>query len=147
LSLAVWGAVQKVVVADTLSPYVNAAYAVPHPDRILAWTAAAAFMVQIVADFTGYSNIARGTARMLGFDLVRNFRHPYLATDPQDFWRRWHLSLSDWLRDYVFHPIYTSTFVKRIWPVPLPTESGRRIFRATLATMLISGLWHGAAWH
>jgi alginate O-acetyltransferase complex protein AlgI len=146
LSLALWGALQKVVVADTLSPYVNAAYAIERPERVLAWSAAIGFTVQMVADFTGYTNIARGVARTLGIELVRNFRDPYLATDPQDFWRRWHLSLSDWLRDYVFNPLYGSTWLKR-WPGGWPSEGARRVFAATVGTMLLSGLWHGAAWH
>jgi alginate O-acetyltransferase complex protein AlgI len=148
LSLACWGALKKVMVADTVSPYVNAIYASPEPAPLLWWAAAAGFMVQILADFSGYTDIARGTARLFGFDLMRNFDHPYLAATPQQFWQRWHISFSEWLRDYVFFPVFRSPWWRRWLPMPLfsdPTQ--QNIARATLVTMAFSGLWHGAAWH
>lgn len=93
-----------------------------------------AFAFQIYCDFAGYSDIARGLARVMGFDLMLNFRLPYIATNPRDFWRRWHISLSTWLRDYLY----------------IPLGGGRGPLwltcRNLAVTMLLGGLWHGAAW-
>ncbi len=139
VSLIVWGLFKKVVIADALAPYVNAIFATDQPSRAMAWAAALGFMVQMLADFSAYSDIARGSARLFGIELMRNFRHPYLAASPIEFWERWHISFSAWLRDYVFFPTYLS----RSWSW-LPMDNA---IRATLLTMLFSGLWHGAAWH
>jgi hypothetical protein len=102
--------------------------------RTLALAGALAFSVQILADFSGYTDIARGTARMLGFELMQNFRHPYLAATPSEFWRRWHISFSSWIRDYLYIPLGGSR------------GSRARVARATWTSMLLSGLWHGASW-
>jgi D-alanyl-lipoteichoic acid acyltransferase DltB (MBOAT superfamily) len=133
--LAMWGAATKIVVADTLSPYVDKIYALPNPSTPLLAAGTLAFAVQILADFAGYSNIARGTARMLGFELMLNFDSPYLAKNPSDFWRRWHISFSSWIRDYVYIPLGGSrgTF----W----------RVQANTVAAMVVSGIWHGASWN
>src|SRR5262249_36238201 len=93
-----------------------------------------AFAFQIYGDFSGYSSIARGISKWLGFDLVINFHLPYLATSPSDFWRRWHISLSTWLRDYLYVPLGGN-------------RHGRgRESRNLMLTMLLGGLWHGARW-
>jgi D-alanyl-lipoteichoic acid acyltransferase DltB (MBOAT superfamily) len=135
LALALWGAFKKMVSADTVAPYVDKIYALDAPSGPMVWAATLGFTVQILADFSGYTDIARGTARMLGWELMENFKNPYLATSPSDFWRRWHISFSTWIRDYLYI-----------------TFGGSRggFWRATLATsaaMLISGLWHGASWN
>ncbi|MEM7768689.1 MAG: MBOAT family O-acyltransferase, partial [Pseudomonadota bacterium] len=93
------------------------------------------FAIQIYGDFSGYTDIARGVAKMLGFRLMRNFAQPYFAADPQEFWRRWHISLSTWLRDYLY--------------IPLGGSRGGRwaTYRNLMATMTLGGLWHGAAWN
>ena len=130
------GYFKKVVLADTLAPFVD--YAFANPDVVGGVTSLAGivgFAVQIYGDFAGYSMIARGLARLMGIRLVENFRMPYLATDPRDFWRRWHVSLSTWLRDYVYIPLGGS-------------RSGRaRTLVSVMATMLLGGLWHGAGWN
>ena len=133
--LAMWGAFTKVVVADTVSPYVDKVYAMPDPSTPLLMAGTIGFTVQILADFAGYSNIARGTARMLGFELMLNFDAPYIAATPSEFWRRWHISFSTWIRDYVYIPLGGS----RGGPV--------RVALNTMAAMMISGLWHGASWN
>ena len=94
-----------------------------------------AFSIQIYGDFSGYSDIARGSAQLLGFHFMVNFRQPYLATSLQDFWRRWHISLSTWLRDYLYIPLGGS---RKALP---------RTYINLLLTMLIGGLWHGASWN
>ena len=134
-ALALWGAFKKVVVADTVSPYVDKVYSLPHASTPLIAAATLGFAVQILADFSGYTDIARGTARMLGFELMENFKHPYLALNPSDFWRRWHISFSSWIRDYLYISMGGSrgTFL--------------RVSLVTFASMVISGLWHGAAWN
>jgi D-alanyl-lipoteichoic acid acyltransferase DltB (MBOAT superfamily) len=93
-----------------------------------------AFAFQIYGDFSGYSSIARGISKWLGFELIINFNTPYLAVSPSDFWRRWHISLSTWLRDYLYVPLGGNRFG------PLMT------YRNLLITMLLGGLWHGANW-
>ena len=121
------------MIAENASLLANPGFANPgaHADLLVA---ALAFTLQIYADFSGYSDIAKGIATLLGFDLVWNFRWPYLAANPSELWRGWHLSLSEWFRDYVF----------------IPLGGSRRGFARTavnlLITMTLVGLWHGAAW-
>ncbi|MHC5053844.1 MAG: MBOAT family O-acyltransferase [Planctomycetota bacterium] len=130
------GYFKKVVLADSLAPFVE--YAFANPDVVGGVTSLAGlvgFAVQIYGDFAGYSLIARGLARLMGIRLVENFRMPYLATDPRDFWRRWHVSLSTWMRDYVYIPLGGS-------------RSGRaRTCVSLMTTMVLGGLWHGAGWN
>jgi alginate O-acetyltransferase complex protein AlgI len=135
LQLMLLGLCKKIVVADSLAPIVNAVYAAPgnHGATALA-CATALFAVQIYADFSGYSDIARGAARVMGFDLMVNFKRPYLARSVAEFWTRWHISLSTWFRDYV----YISLGGNR---VPYPRWQAN-----LLITFLLSGLWHGASW-
>ena len=135
LTLALWGAAKKICIADTLAPYVDRVFSLPHPSWQLVLVGGIAFSVQILADFSGYTDIARGSARLLGFDLQVNFRHPYLARSPSDFWRRWHVSFSSWIRDYLY--------------IPLGGNRGPwlRVTAVTVLTMLLAGLWHGASWN
>jgi len=138
LNLALWGAFKKVVVADTIAPFVDKVYILEQPAGPLLWAATAGFMIQIYADFSGYTDMARGTARMLGFDLMENFRAPFLARTTVEFWQRWHMSLSFWLRDYLLGPLVGDS----------PQGASRvRFAAATVATFVIIGFWHGASWN
>jgi D-alanyl-lipoteichoic acid acyltransferase DltB (MBOAT superfamily) len=133
--LIVWGYFQKVFVADNLAGLANAAFdpSAPHTGiNILLGVYAFAF--QIYGDFAGYSNIARGTSKLMGIELIENFRFPYLVRTPQAFWRNWHISLSTWLRDYLYIPLGGSRGSE--W------QTQRNLF----ITMVLGGLWHGAAW-
>ncbi|MCB0307720.1 MAG: MBOAT family protein, partial [Calditrichaeota bacterium] len=136
LRLILWGMFKKVVIADRLGLYVNSVY--NNPTEWTGWPVFLAtlfFAFQIYCDFSGYSDIAIGAARIMGFRLMENFRRPYLAQSPSEFWRRWHISLSSWLRDYLY--------------VPLGGNRGgeRKTYRNLFLTMLLGGLWHGAAWN
>ncbi len=144
--LALFGAFKKVVIADTLAPYVNAIYAVPEPSSAMIWAGALGFTVQVLADFSGYTDMARGIARMLGIELMENFDHPYLAASPMDFWRRWHISFSTWLRDYVYMPASFSPWIRTWLTIPgTPRWSPFwHTARALAITMFLSGLWHGS---
>ncbi|MFO7655220.1 MAG: MBOAT family O-acyltransferase [Candidatus Krumholzibacteriia bacterium] len=137
LRLVVHGFFKKMVVADSLAFYVNGAFgaSIPAESSLYWWIIITAFAVQIYCDFSGYSDIARGLARWLGYDFMVNFKHPYVAVSLQDFWRRWHISLSTWFRDYVYIPLGGSQ------------RGARRAQLNMWGTMLISGLWHGAAWN
>ncbi|RYD78772.1 MAG: MBOAT family protein, partial [Verrucomicrobiaceae bacterium] len=105
LMLILWGIFKKLVIADNVAVICNKVFALREPDFALLWVGVFAFAIQIFADFSAYTDIARGSARLLGFDLMENFRNPYFAHSPGDFWRRWHISLSTWLRDYVYIPL------------------------------------------
>jgi D-alanyl-lipoteichoic acid acyltransferase DltB (MBOAT superfamily) len=135
LRLMAWGMFKKVVIADRLALLANPVF--DHPRRfegLPLLLAVAAFTVQIYADFSGYTDLARGAARVLGYRLVLNFRQPYLAISVGDFWRRWHMSLSGWFRDYVYIPLGGS-------------RAGRaRTQLNVFIVFLLSGLWHGASW-
>ena len=134
-NLAMWGLFKKVVIADNL-----AAIAAPIFHRELSFRpgpihlGALAFAFQIYCDFSGYTDIARGVARIMGFTLMDNFKHPYFATSITDFWRRWHISLSSWLRDYLYIPL--GGIRHGTWAT----------YRNLFLTMLLGGLWHGAGW-
>ena len=135
LGLCLIGLIKKVVIADAIAPSVDAVFAAPDPTRLDVILAAWLFAIQIYCDFSGYTDIARGSAKALGFNLMRNFAQPYFATNPRDFWRRWHISLSSWLRDYLYISLGGS-------------RNGRLKTHLNLfATMLLGGLWHGAAWN
>jgi alginate O-acetyltransferase complex protein AlgI len=140
--LALWGLVKKVAIADNLGPLVDAVHA-PGSDPTGPEVALAmyAFAFQVYCDFSGYTDIARGTARMMGFDLTINFDLPFLARNPQDFWRRWHISLSTWLRDYLFVPLTRRLLRSTHRPF---RESA--VYLGFFITMTLCGLWHGAAW-
>lgn len=134
--LLVMGFFKKLVVADNVSVLSDKIFMLEHPTLLLLFAGSVTFAVQILADFSAYTDIARGTARLLGFELVENFNHPYLAISPSDFWRRWHISFSTWIRDYIYIPLGGSRV--RSW------AAGAVVM---LVTMGLSGLWHGAAWH
>jgi D-alanyl-lipoteichoic acid acyltransferase DltB (MBOAT superfamily) len=133
--LIAWGLFKKVFVADNLAPWVDQVFtgsgAVSGPEALFG---VYAFALQIYGDFAGYSDIARGVSRLMGIELMLNFRAPYFVTNPADFWQHWHISLSTWLRDYLY--------------IPLGGNRGgtRLTYRNLLLTMLLGGLWHGAAW-
>ncbi len=134
MALAMWGAFKKVVCADTIAPYVDKIFVLNDPAGPMVWAATLGFAIQILADFSGYTDIARGVARMLGFELVLNFDNPYIAKNPSDFWRRWHISFSTWIRDYIYIPVGGSR------------GGFAATTRSTFIAMVLSGLWHGASW-
>lgn len=135
IRLIAWGFFKKIVIADRLAVYVNAVYdnADAYQGFPLIW-ATLFFGTQIYCDFSGYSDIAIGSARIMGFELTRNFNIPYLSKSIREFWTRWHISLSTWFRDYLYIPIGGNRVVKWRWYYNL------------LITFVISGLWHGANW-
>jgi D-alanyl-lipoteichoic acid acyltransferase DltB (MBOAT superfamily) len=134
--LFIFGLFKKVVIADQLAAVVDAVYSDPTSfnsgDR---WAATLAFAGQIYCDFSGYTDMALALCILLGFSFPLNFRSPYLSLGPQDFWRRWHISLSTWLRDYLYIPLGGSK------------HGPQRMYWALFMTMFLGGLWHGAAWN
>lgn len=134
--MMIWGMFKKVVIADWCAQLVDRVYGNPGGyDGWSALIATYAFTLQIYCDFSAYSEIARGSARLFGIDLMQNFDQPYLTTDIAAFWRRWHISLSTWIRDYLYIPLGGSRCGKM------------RVLRNLIITMFLSGLWHGAAWN
>ncbi|HZZ43570.1 MAG TPA: MBOAT family O-acyltransferase [Tepidisphaeraceae bacterium] len=139
IGTGVWWILQglflKVVVADNLAPFADRLFGKPEVTGLGVWVGVLAFTFQIYCDFYGYTQIARGVAKLMGFDLMRNFNAPYLSASPQQFWARWHISLSTWLRDYLY--------------IPLGGNRGGAVFvsRNLMITMLLGGLWHGARWN
>lgn len=135
LKMMIWGYFMKLCIADPVSSYVNAVFSnVQMHTGISIWLASFFFTFQIFCDFAGYSLIAIGTAKCLSFNLMENFRQPYLAHNIKDFWRRWHISLSQWLSDYIYKPLGGSH------------KGTLKHHRNLILTFLISGLWHGADW-
>jgi len=135
LWLIAWGFFQKIFVADNLAPLASHVFAADaHPAGVNVLLGTYAFAFQIYGDFAGYSNIARGTSKLMGIELIENFRFPYLVITPQAFWRNWHISLSTWLRDYLYIPLGGSR------------GSAWNTRRNLMLTMALGGLWHGAAW-
>ena len=135
LWLMAWGLFQKVFVADNLAGLVAPVYAAgASPAGAEVWLATVAFAVQIYGDFAGYSNLARGMSKLMGIELNVNFLFPYFVTSPQQFWRHWHISLSTWLRDYLYIPLGGNR------------GSAAATRRNLMVTMVLGGLWHGAAW-
>jgi alginate O-acetyltransferase complex protein AlgI len=133
--LIAWGFFQKIFVADNLAPLASRIFAPgAHEAGINVLLGTYAFAFQIYGDFAGYSNIARGTSKLMGIELIENFRFPYLARTPQEFWRNWHISLSTWLRDYLYIPLGGNR--RTTWQTR----------RNVMITMALGGLWHGAAW-
>lgn len=131
--LVLFGLFKKIVIADNTSVQVDVIFNLDNPPPWLIIVGTLAFAIQIYADFSGYSDIARGIAKLIGIDLMRNFNLPYFAVSPSDFWRRWHISLSEWIRDYVYIPLGGN----RNGPM-------RRNVNV-LTAMTLSGLWHGAS--
>ncbi|GHC00592.1 MBOAT family O-acyltransferase [Cerasicoccus arenae] len=131
-----WGFFKKMVIADNMGLVVQSIY--PRYDDYSSpwlWLATTAFAFQIYCDFSAYSHIAKGVSRLLGFELMRNFAYPYFSQDIAEFWRRWHISLSTWFRDYVFIPLGGSRGPMRV------------VIINTIIVFSVSGLWHGAAWN
>ncbi|MCI9593534.1 MAG: MBOAT family protein [Lachnospiraceae bacterium] len=135
IKLLAWGFFKKLVVADNLAVYVNQIYnALPNYRGLSLAVATVFFAFQIYCDFSGYSDIAAGTARLFGIRLMTNFRSPYFSSSFKEFWSRWHISLSTWFKDYVYIPLGGNRVGKF------------RCYLNLLLTFLISGLWHGASW-
>ena len=130
------GLFKKLVVADNISVYVDKVFGLAQPPLALLLAGSVAFTIQIFADFSAYTDIARGSAKLLGFELMENFNAPYAALTPADFWRRWHISFSTWIRDYLYLPLGGSR------NLDLKQQLG-----VLLVTFGLSGLWHGAAWN
>jgi alginate O-acetyltransferase complex protein AlgI len=128
------GFAQKVLIADTLAPLVDAGYALPSPSSADAILTIVAYTLHLYFDFSGYSSMAIGLGLMVGLKFPENFANPYLSTSLADFWRRWHISLSSWLRDYLYIPLGGNR------------RGGGRSYLNVLVTMALGGLWHGASW-
>ncbi len=135
LKIMTWGLFKKLVIADRLGIYINGAYNhLPQQNGMTLLLATIFFSFQIYCDFSGYSDIAIGAARVMGFNLMTNFRRPLFAKNTGEFWKRWHISLSTWFKDYLYFPMGGSK-------VPVP-----RWYFNLMIVFLISGLWHGANW-
>lgn len=135
IQLILWGLFQKMVVADRLATYIRRAYTSSQTATGGTLLVASLFFsIQIYADFSGYSDLARGSAKFFGIDLRNNFNFPYFATSIPDFWKRWHISLTTWFRDYLYIPLGGNRVSKTKW------------IRNQLVVFLLSGLWHGANW-
>ncbi len=135
LVLFLTGFIKKACIADALAPSVDRYFAAPGDFTAgSAWVAITFYSIQVYCDFSGYTDMALASARLLGYELPVNFRFPFFARSMSDFWHRWHISLSSWLRDYLF--------------IPLGGSRGPRwfVYRNIMITMLLGGLWHGAAW-
>lgn len=150
LKLMTWGMFKKIVVADRLALVVNPVFDNPSGYEGGSLIIAVFFFsIQIYADFSGYSDIAIGMGRVMGFNLADNFNRPYFAVGITEFWRRWHITLTTWLRDYIFLPIAYSSSRKlkplKLWKWSINVES-RAYILSVICTMLLCGLWHGAAW-
>lgn len=133
LQIILFGLIKKIVIADRMEVCVNTVFS--HPDRYNALSlifAMLGYSIQIFCDFSGYTDIAIGISKLMGISLTKNFDLPYCASNPSDFWRRWHISLSTWFRDYVY--------------IPLGGNRTGNVYRNIVITMLLSGIWHGANW-
>ncbi len=137
IDLIVWGLVKKLVVANNLGLYVNMIFALKNPSAGLLLLGGFGFGSQLFADFSAYTDLARGSAKLLGLELMKNFDRPFLARNPSDFWNRWHISLTQWMKDYIYMPL-----VVRL--------TKKRPFLGYVVAIIISwgfiGLWHGAEW-
>jgi len=136
VALLVRGLVLKVVVADSVAPFINKIFSEPETSGILGiGFGTIAFALQIYGDFAGYTSMARGTATLFGVDLSRNFTQPYFSISITEFWRRWHITLSEWFRDYLYIPLGGRR------------RGHRRAVLNVLLVMTVAGLWHGAGWN
>jgi len=151
-----WGLTKKVLVADNLASTVEHVFRSGAAlDGLTIWTGVGLFTMQLYCDFSGYSDMATGSARLLGFDLARNFDHPFFSRSLGEFWRRWHISFNSWMRDFVYVPLETATrrrFIgrrKARQQAGLPAPPGPPRWESAFNIVLVftlSGLWHGAAW-
>ena len=137
ITLIIYGLFKKMVIADNLALHVDSIFIEGNPleNTALIWWGSLCFGLQIYCDFSGYTDVALGSAHLLGIRLPENFKTPYAATSPRDFWRRWHISLSTWLRDYVYITLGGNR------------NGQTRMYAALMVTMLLGGLWHGASWN
>ncbi len=133
-TIFVIGLAKKVLLADTVAPLANLAFQTPDPILVVSWVGAVAYMIQLYFDFSGYSDMAIGLGLMLGFHFMRNFDTPYISRSITEFWRRWHISLSVWLRDYLYIPLGGNR------------KGVARTYVNLMLVMLLGGLWHGANW-
>jgi alginate O-acetyltransferase complex protein AlgI len=133
--LVMWGFFKKLVIADSVGVIVDKIFSVSDPSPTLLAIGTLGFGIQIFADFSGYVDIARGTAKVLGISLSRNFNNPYFSRTPAEFWRRWHITLGTWFRDYLY--------------IPLGGNRGTTFRNSVvlLGTFVVVGLWHGSAWN
>lgn len=125
---------KKVILADAVAPLADLAFATENPGMALAWAGAAAYMLQLYFDFSGYSDMAIGLGKMMGFRFLENFRFPYISRSITEFWRRWHISLSNWLRDYLYIALGGNR------------KGVARTYANLMLVMVLGGLWHGANW-
>lgn len=138
IKLMIWGFFKKLVIADRIAIYVDSVYGnLEYHSGLTVLVAAILFAFQIYADFSGYTDIALGAARILGFRLMQNFERPFMATSVPDFWRRWHISLSGWADDYIYKPFVASYRYWGYWGVVL----------GLLLTFFVIGIWHGPSWN
>jgi alginate O-acetyltransferase complex protein AlgI len=128
------GFCKKVLIADTIAPLADSIFALNRPTFVDAWFGAGAYTMQLYFDFSGYTDMAIGLGLMMGFRFMENFREPYLATSITDFWKRWHISLSSWFRDYLYIPLGGNR------------QGPRRTYVNLMVVMVLCGLWHGPAW-
>ena len=138
--LLLLGLFKKMAIADNLGIIVDRIFRLDLPSRLLFAAGSFGYAFELYADFSGYTDLSRGAACLLGFETSPNFNHPYLALTPQDFWNRWHMTFSHWLRDYVFFPLRRGLLQvvgKQHWLAD---------WAAPILTMLLSGLWHGTGW-
>jgi D-alanyl-lipoteichoic acid acyltransferase DltB (MBOAT superfamily) len=136
IPLFIRGYLKKLIIADSVSVYADKIFMLQHPSMLLLVAGTIAFALQIYADFSAYTDIARASAKLFGFNLMENFKTPYLAISPSDFWRRWHISFSSWIRDYLYISLGGSR-VASIWHFAF----------VLIVSMGLSGFWHGAAWN
>lgn len=135
LRLMLWGFFKKVVIADRIADFVSPVFNYPGQQHyLILWMGILFFAIQIYCDFSGYTDIAIGCAKVMGYDLMLNFNRPYFAKSLGEFWRRWHISLSTWFRDYVFIPLGGNR------------NGNTNTYRNILVVFVLSGLWHGAGW-
>ncbi len=138
--LIVMGFFKKVVIADTVKSMVDRLFTIETPTHLLIGAAALGFTLQILADFSAYTDISRGVARLFGLSTAENFDNPYLALTPSEFWNRWHITLSNFLRDYIFFPLRRLSLRRKGWPGWFAQAM------PPMVAMFVSGLWHGAGW-
>jgi len=139
-SLLIRGYIKKLIIADNVKVFADKVFMLETPSLLLLLAGGFAFTIQMYADFSAYTDIARGSGKLLGFNLTRNFNSPYLAVSPQDYWNRWHMTFYSWVKDYIFTPLLT--FSLRISKV----RPAATICLVLILTMFLSGLWHGAGW-
>lgn len=139
--LLIMGFFKKIVIANTVSVIVSQIFKIDQPSKILLFVGCLGFALQILTDFTSYTDLSRGLAFLLGLETTENFNYPYLSLTPGDFWNRWHISLSSWLRDYIFFPLRRALLKRRnVFPEILIQSI------PPLVTMFVSGIWHGIGW-